>query len=88
MGRLSEGELVGARRRVDSLWRDLGRIEVSASLARHAADLAEDLGLRAYDAVHLASLLAVAEPETVLAAADGQLREAAHTLGVAVARLG
>ncbi len=87
MGRLPASELRGARRRVESLWEDLGRIELEASLARRAADLAEEHALKAYDAVHLASLLDVADEETVLAAADGQLKAAAQALGLAVARL-
>ncbi len=42
-------------------------------ITRHAGDLAEGHGLRAYDAVHLASADAIADENTLLVAADGDL---------------
>lgn len=87
MGRLSPTRLARARRRIETLWVATDRIELTAALARRAGGLAEEHGLRAYDAVHLASLLEVANEETILAAADGELKAAARALGVTVARL-
>ena len=57
------------------------------ALARRAGDLAEQHGLRGYDAVHLASAEAVADPDTVFVAADARLLDAAGALGVMAAPL-
>lgn len=87
MGRLPAGRLDRARRRVDRLFEEVDRIELTADVARLAADLADEHALRAYDAVHLASLETIADPETVLLAADGDLRRAARARGFAVLRV-
>jgi len=87
MGRLPPMRLARARRRIEALWLATDRIELTAALARRAGELAEEHGLRAYDAVHLASLLEVADEETILAAADGDLKAAARAVGLTVARL-
>ncbi len=42
---------------------ELFLVGVDTVLAREAGDLAEGLGLRGYDAVHLASALALGEPD-------------------------
>jgi hypothetical protein len=42
--------------------------------------------LRAYDAVHLASAVSVADAELVVVAADADLLAAARRLGLATAR--
>ncbi len=60
----------------------------TAALLRGAGDLAEEHGLRAYDAVHLASLEQIADAETVLVAADGDLPAAARARGFTTAQLG
>ena len=49
--------------------------------------LAERHGLRAYDAVHLASVDAVADEETLLVAADGAIVRAARAHGIATSAL-
>jgi predicted nucleic acid-binding protein len=59
-------------------------VGVDAPLAREAGDLAEQLGLRGYDAVHLASALALGEPTTVVTW-DEELRRAAAGAGCATA---
>jgi len=58
-------------------------VGVDVPLAREAGDLAEQLGLRGYDAVHLASALALGEPTTVVTW-DEELRRAAATSGCAI----
>lgn len=87
MGRIAPTERRLVRRRVDSLWEDVHRVEVTADLGYRAGDLADQRGLGAYDAVHLATLEQVAESDTVLVSADVELRQAAESLGVTVARL-
>jgi hypothetical protein len=49
--------------------------------------LAEQLGLRGHDAVHLASARLIDDAEMVLAAGDRSLLAAAQVLGIATADL-
>jgi len=58
---------------------------VSNRLTAHAGELAGQHSLRAADAVHLASLLAVGAAETLFAVWDHQLRAGAQTAGVQLA---
>jgi uncharacterized protein len=59
-------------------------VGVDAALAREAGDLADQLGLRGYDAVHLASALALGEPTTVVTW-DEELRRATAGAGCGTA---
>lgn len=88
MGRLDVVQVSRARRRTEALWGAIDRIDVTAALARRAGELAERHGLRAYDAVHLASLEQVADSETVLVSTDEDLVEAARASGFATLRPG
>jgi predicted nucleic acid-binding protein len=72
---------------VERLWRDVDRIAVSERLARHAGELADTQALRGYDAVHLASALAVADDDLTLVAADRDLLAAARALAITTAPL-
>ncbi|MGQ9554962.1 MAG: type II toxin-antitoxin system VapC family toxin [Anaerolineae bacterium] len=66
-------------------WPTLVRLEVSEPLVQRAADLAWRFGLRGYDAVHLASALAlqdVAGEAVTLATFDCRLSRTAHGLGL------
>lgn len=74
-------QLTILRRLIDDLWEDVYRIEVTEEIARGAGELAEMHGLRAYDAVHLASADTVGE-EAVLVAKDGALLAAARERGL------
>jgi predicted nucleic acid-binding protein len=65
------------RRLVNAYWMDVERIAVDDRLVELAGDLAETHALRAYDAVHLASALIVADDDLVLVAADRDLLRAA-----------
>jgi uncharacterized protein len=60
-------------------------IGVDWALARQAGDLAEHYGLRGYDAVHLATALAVDATDLVLVTWDRNLAGAAVQAGIAVA---
>ncbi|MDA8044464.1 MAG: type II toxin-antitoxin system VapC family toxin [Actinomycetota bacterium] len=80
----------GLREAVDdfeSLHDQLDVIEVTEGIVREAGALAEQLSLRGYDAVHLASARLVDDAEMVLAAGDQSLLVAARTIGLATADL-
>lgn len=66
-----------------ALVEELAIVEVTEDLLTSAADLAEDEGLRGYDAVHLAAALTV--EATVLSSADADLCHAAERRGLHVA---
>ena len=70
---------------LDDRWEQLYRIDVSERLVRLAGDLAEEHGLRGYDAVHLASAVeAGADDALVVATWDRELARAAVDRGLAV----
>lgn len=83
--RRRSGHLSGAEHRrivrdFGTDWSRYGLVDVSESLIRDAARLAEAYGLRAYDAVHLASARIVAgddDRRLVIATWDGELEAAA-----------
>lgn len=62
---------------IEALCEGLDVIGLDAALARIAGDLAERHALRGYDAVHLASALAIEDPELVMATWDRDLATAA-----------
>lgn len=80
-GRIPDRRAGAARRRLEELWGEIERIEPTETLARAAGDIAERSGLRGYDAVHLASYEEIADEQTVLVAADGDLVRAAAARG-------
>lgn len=86
LGRLTPRAYRTCRDGFEDVWRQLDRVEVTAGLAQRAGDLAEQLGLRGYDAVHLAAAETVADPELVVVAGNGPLCDAAASLCLAVAR--
>jgi len=59
-------------------------IGVDWALAHHAGELAEIRGLRGYDAVHLATALAVDSADLVVVTWDRDLAKAAIESGIAV----
>jgi predicted nucleic acid-binding protein len=87
LDRLDERELREAVDDFESLHDQLDVIEVTDGLIRDAGGLAEQLSLRGYDAVHLASARLVDDPDMVLAAGDQSLLAAARALGIATADL-
>jgi predicted nucleic acid-binding protein len=66
---------------VATLWAAIDRIEPTETVARRAGDLADAHDLRAYDAVHLASLEHAGDRDTILVSADKELIDAARSLG-------
>jgi hypothetical protein len=87
LDRIDERGLREAVDEFESLHDQLDMIEVTEGLIREAGGLAEQLSLRGYDAVHLASVRLVDDPEMVLAAGDQSLLAAARTAGIATADL-
>jgi predicted nucleic acid-binding protein len=87
LDRLDERGLREAVDDFESLHDQLDVIEVTDGLIRDAGGLAEQLSLRGYDAVHLASARLVDDPDMVLAAGDQSLLAAAGALGIATADL-
>ena len=85
MGRLAARASGSAQAASRALLGAVSPLEVVPAVAETAARLAEAHGLRAYDAVHLASYQRVESPTSVLVAADGDLVRAARSLGHAVA---
>lgn len=82
--RLSAGDYGKAVTDFESLQGELVMVGVDGQLARHAGELAEELGLRGYDAVHLASAFALGS-ETTLVTWDRDLAGAAMSSGFGVA---
>jgi predicted nucleic acid-binding protein len=87
MGRIDDQELRIAVDGFEILLGQLHIVEVTEELARSAGGLAEQFGLRGYDAVHLASVEEIADQDVVLAAGDLSLLAAAEALGIAIANL-
>ncbi len=72
----------------EDVQRELVIVGVDQALAHHAGELAEELGLRGYDAVHLASALALDTDAITLVTWDRDLSRAAALQGCATAPAG
>jgi predicted nucleic acid-binding protein len=79
--RLSDRELEGGKRGLEDRFQELDLVEVTEEIARSAGDLAEEYGLRAYDAVHLASALEIDPADVVLVTWDRELARAGRAAG-------
>jgi predicted nucleic acid-binding protein len=86
-GRLSADGHGRAHEEFESLQSELVLVGIDVPLARAAGQLAEEFGLRGYDAVHLATALALGSATTLISW-DGDLRRAAGQRGCAVAPAG
>ena len=84
-GRLAAGDHATATRDFDRLIESLGIVEMHPTLARAAGDVAERFALRALDAVHLASALALGRSATVVVTWDRTLASAAAAAGLGIA---
>ncbi len=82
--RLTASAYSRAREDFEAALSELLLVGIDEPLARHAGELAEELGLRGYDAVHLASALALGA-DTTLLTWDKDLSQAATRSGCAVA---
>ncbi|MGO8958927.1 MAG: type II toxin-antitoxin system VapC family toxin [Streptosporangiaceae bacterium] len=66
-------------------WAATRPVEVTAAVEQHAGRLARDRALRGADAVHLASALAISDPDLVIAVWDRRLHAGATAAGLRVA---
>ncbi len=85
MGRINRSGLNAAVGDLDSIVAEVDVIEITAELARAAGDLAQELGLRGYDAVHLAAAHQVLDNDLVFTTGDQKLAAAAGQMGIVVA---
>lgn len=83
--RITTRAFSAAKSTVAVLVAQLDFVEPARDVLDHAAELAERHALRAYDAVHLASALALGDPEVVVATWDRDLRAAASAEGLTIA---
>jgi len=84
---LTDQELDGAEVAWDEYWSATRPIELTPTVERHAGQLAREHGLRGSDAVHLASALAVGDPELLVAVWDQRLHAGARAARLRVAPL-
>lgn len=82
---LDAGQLAAAEDTWEEYWAAVRPVELTASVTRHAGNLAREHGLRGADAVHLASALAIGDPELVMAVWDRRLHAGARAAGTLVA---
>ena len=82
--RLNANAYGRARKEFESLRSELLLVGIDLALARRAGQQAEEFALRGYDAVHLASALALGSATTLISW-DADLRRAAAKSGCAVA---
>lgn len=75
------------RREWDGFWAAVRPVELTAAVERRAGDLAARHALRGSDAVHLASALAIGDPDVVVAVWDRRLHAGAVAAGLIVAPL-
>lgn len=87
MRRIGGPALDDARAQIEAYMADADLLEVTSAVARQAGELAEEHGLRAYDAVHLATVDGVADENTVLVATDADLVRAALARGISTSSL-
>lgn len=82
---LDDGALRAAVADWGSYWAAVRPVDLSAAVEQHAGELAVSYGLRGADAVHLASALAIGDPDLVVAVWDLRLHAAATSAGLRVA---
>ena len=87
LDRLGEREHGQALAAFEELYSELATVGVDQELARRAGGYAEELGLRGYDAVHLASAVELGDGEIVLVTWDRDLARAAEAIGLGTAGL-
>ena len=81
-GRLTNADHARAKSRLSHLVRAMSVVELTETVAFEAGNLAELHEMRGYDAVHLASVLAVLSDDLVFATWDSDLVRAAAVLGI------
>jgi uncharacterized protein len=87
-GRISPSELDDASSRLNRLWAQVQVVELDEALAFSAGDLSESHALRGFDAIHLATGLAIQDESLIVATWDTDLRTASLASGLSVAPAG
>ena len=82
---LDQNDLELADRAWEEYWAAIRPVELTAAVERHAGQLARDHALRGADAVHLASALAIGDPELVVAVWNQRLHDSARSVHLRVA---
>ena len=82
---LTEPELDTAERDWDQFWAATRPVELTAAIEQHAGQLARAHALRGADAVHLASAMAIGEPDLIIAVWDRRLHAGAQAAGCQLA---
>jgi predicted nucleic acid-binding protein len=82
---LSQDDLDVAEQAWERYWPSVRPVELTAAVERQAGQLTRTHALRGADAVHLASALALADPDLVIAVWDRRLHAGAATAGLHVA---
>ncbi|MEV0793162.1 type II toxin-antitoxin system VapC family toxin [Kribbella sp. NPDC050459] len=82
MARLDDQAYSSCRRLLDQFWPQLEITELDEALIQRAAELADLLALRGYDAVHCASAEQLEDADLVVASGDKRLLDAWKSLGL------
>jgi predicted nucleic acid-binding protein len=69
----------------EEFWAATRPVELTPAVERHAGELAREHALRGADSVHLASALAIGDPDLVIAVWDRRLHAGALAAGSSVA---
>ena len=77
--------LGAAERAWEEFWATTRPVELTPAVERHAGELAREHALRGADSVHLASALAIGDPDLVIAVWDRRLHAGALAAGSSVA---
>jgi len=82
---LDDADLDAAEADWEQYWAAVRPVELTQAVERHAGQLAREHALRGADAVHLASALAIGDPDLVIAVWDRRLHAGATAAGLRVA---
>ncbi len=82
---LDQNDLELANRAWAEYWAATRPVELTVAVEQHAGQLTRDHALRGADAVHLASALAIGDPELVVAVWDQRLHDGARAVRLRVA---
>ena len=82
---LGDHDLDAAEQAWDEYWTATRPVEFTRAVEQHAGQLARSHALRGADAVHLASALAIGDPDLVVAVWDRRLHAGARAAGARVA---
>ena len=82
---LSDDDLDTAEQAWEQYWAAVRPVELTAAVEHHAGQLARSQALRGASAVHLASALALADPDLIIAVWDKRLHAGAASAELRVA---